>query len=220
MTLARRLAVVAAAVLLALGAGACRGAGSALRAPDPAALEKAGPDSFVVTFTTSKGPFDVLVRRRWAPRGADRVFHLANAHYYDGVRFFRVVKGFVAQFGMHGDTAVGAAWRGRRFPDDSVRTANLRGRVTFASAGPNTRTTQLFINLADNLRLDPLGFAPVGEVTTGMDIVELLHAGYGEGAPRGKGPDQGRITREGNAYLARDFPALDSVVTARVTKRW
>ncbi|MBI3789904.1 MAG: peptidylprolyl isomerase [Gemmatimonadetes bacterium] len=203
-----------------LALASCRGSGNALRAPDPAALARVAPDSFVVTFTTSRGPFDLLVRRAWSPRGADRVHYLVNAHYYDGVRFFRVVKGFVAQFGLHGDSAITAAWRTRQFPDDSVRASNLRGMVSFAKGGPNTRTTQLFINLADNARLDALGFPPIGQVVAGMAVVDSLYNGYGEGAPRGSGPDQGRIGREGNAYLAREFPKLDSVVTARVTRRW
>jgi peptidyl-prolyl cis-trans isomerase A (cyclophilin A) len=216
-----RRATVGALATLTLLAGACRGAPlAALKSPNLADLERAAPDSFVVTFTTSRGPFDVLVRRSWAPRGADRVHYLVNAHYYDGVRFFRVVKGFVAQFGLHGDTAVTASWRTRRIADDSVKASNVRGTLTFAMGGPNSRTTQLFLNLVDNKRLDATGFAPLGAVVTGMSVVDSLYSGYGEGAPRGQGPEQGRIGREGNAYLAFSFPKLDSVVTARVTKHW
>ncbi len=211
--------VFAGAALLALGA--CRGAPLAgLKAPVAEELAKAAPDSFVVSFVTSRGPFDVTLRRSWAPHGVDRVHYLVNARYYDGVRFFRVVKGFVAQFGLHGDTGVTSAWRMRRIPDDPVKGSNLRGTLTFAMGGPNTRTTQLFLNLVDNVRLDATGFAPLGAVTSGMTVVDSLYSGYGEGAPRGAGPDQGKLSREGNAYLLFAFPKLDSVVTARVTKHW
>ena len=126
----------------------------------------------------------------------------------------------MAQFGLHGDSAVSAAWRTMSIPDDSVRASNRRGMMTFAMGGPNTRTTQLFISYRDNARLDATGFAPIGKVITGMNVVDSLYGEYGDGAPRGKGPDQGRIGREGNAYLRESFPKLDSVVTARVTKRW
>ena len=210
-----------ALALLALAVGACRGAPlAALKAPNLADLERAAPDSFVVTFVSSRGPFDVLVRRSWAQRGADRLRDLVSAHYYDGVRFFRVVPGFVAQFGLHGDTAVTTAWRTRRIADDSVRASNVRGTLTFAMGGPNTRTTQLFLNLVDNTRLDATGFPPLGAVINGMNVVDSLYGGYGEGAPRGQGPEQGRIAREGNAYLSLAFPKLDSIVTARITKHW
>ena len=208
--------------LLALSLAACwRGnARSRLLTPDPAALERSGPDSFVVAFVTSRGAFDVLVRRDWSPHGADRIHYLVSNRYYDGVRVFRVVPGFMAQFGLHGDSAVTAAWRTRRIADDSVRASNQRGMMTFAMGGPNTRTTQLFINYRDNSRLDASGFAPIGQVIAGMSVVDSLYGEYGDGAPRGKGPDQGRIGREGNAYLRENFPKLDSVVTARVAKRW
>ncbi len=216
-----RRALVAAAVLTLAVLAGCRHAPpvEALRRPD-ATLDQVGPDSFRLAVVTSRGPFEVLVRRDWSPRGADRLFWLASRHYYDGVRFFRVLPGFVAQFGLHGDSAVNAAWRGRRISDDSVRVTNQRGTLTFATGGPNTRTTQLFINYRDNARLDRMGFSPVGQVVAGMAVVDSLYGGYGEGAPRGQGPDQGRITREGNRYLAAEFPRLDSIVTLRVTQRW
>ena len=215
-----RPAAAAAIALLALAACWRGSSRTALLSPDAAALGRAAPDSFVVAFVTSRGAFDVLVRRRWAPRGADRMHYLASNRYFDGVRFFRVVPGFMAQFGLHGDSSVSAAWRARRIPDDSVRASNHRGMLTFAMAGPNTRTTQLFINYRDNARLDVMGFAPVGQVVSGMTVVDSLYGAYGDGAPRGTGPEQGRIGREGNAYLRASFPLLDSVVTARVTKRW
>ena len=213
---------VALLLLVVAVAAACwRGnARARLLTPDSAALERAGPDSFVVAFATSRGAFDVIVRRAWAPRGADRLFYLVNNRYFDGVRFFRVVPGFMAQFGLHGDSAINAAWRTRRLPDDSVRASNTRGLLTFATGGPNTRTTQLFINFGNNARLDATGFAPVGQVVAGMAAVDSLYGGYGEGAPRGKGPEQGRIAREGNAYLREAFPKLDSVATARVARQW
>ncbi len=208
-------------VALVAALGACRRAPLAgLKAPVADELAKAAPDSFVVSFVTSRGPFDVMMRRSWAPNGVDRVHYLVHARYYDGVRFFRVVKGFMAQFGLHGDSAVNSAWRTRRIQDDPVKASNVRGAVTFAMGGPNSRTTQLFLNFVDNTRLDATGFAPVGAVINGMTVVDSLYNGYGEGAPRGNGPEQGKIAREGNPYLLFAFPKLDSVVTARVTKHW
>jgi peptidyl-prolyl cis-trans isomerase A (cyclophilin A) len=130
------------------------------------------------------------------------------------------VPNFVAQFGMSPDTAVTRAWSERRFPDDSVARSNVRGTLSFASGGPNTRTTQLFINLKDNARLDARGFSVLAQVIAGMPVVDSLYQGYGEGAPRGKGPSQERISKEGEAYLAKDFPLLDKVLTARVVKSW
>jgi peptidyl-prolyl cis-trans isomerase A (cyclophilin A) len=160
--------------------------------------------------------FVIEVQRDWAPYGADRFYELVKNGYFDGQRFFRVLSGFMAQFGIHGDPKVSAAWRERRIPDDPVKQSNTRGMVSFATAGPNTRTTQVFINYADNSALDGQGFAPFGRVVEGMDAVDRLFAGYGEGAPRGRGPDQGRIQGEGEAYLARDFPKLDSVKRATI----
>jgi peptidyl-prolyl cis-trans isomerase A (cyclophilin A) len=182
------------------------------------------PDSFLVRYVTSKGPFDVMYHRDWAPIGNDRVYYLTRAKFYDGTRFFRVVDKFVAQWGMSGDTAVGAAWRPLRIADDPVKASNVRGTVTFASGGKNTRTTQLYINFRDNTRLDTASsgpYPPIGKVVKGLtEVVDSLYSGYGEGAPRGKGPEQGRIAREGNAYLAKEFPKLDSIVTARIIKEW
>lgn len=183
-----------------------------------AAPDSRAPDTFIVAFQTSKGTFEVQSVRAWAPLGVDRFHHLVRIGYYDGTRFFRVVPNFVVQFGIHGDSAVNAAWRNRRFADDSVRASNQEGYLTYAMAGPNTRTTQLFINLRDNRRLDTLGFAPIGRVVSGMDVVRQLHAGYGDGPPRGAGPSQDSIARAGNAYLARAYPQLDSIVRARLIK--
>jgi peptidyl-prolyl cis-trans isomerase A (cyclophilin A) len=196
-------------------------ASAALLTPDTAKLSAAGPDSFVVTFTTSRGPFDVKVHRAWAPRGADRLYYLASNGFYDGARFYRVIGGFMAQFGANGKPAVDAAWENLRIPDDPVKHSNVRGTLTFATSGKNSRTTHMFINFGNNARLDASGFSALGQVTgAGMKVVDSLFGGYGEGAPDGQGPTQGRIGAEGNVYLARDFPKLDSIVTAKVTGEW
>ncbi|MBW3660917.1 MAG: peptidylprolyl isomerase [Gemmatimonadetes bacterium] len=179
-------------------------------------MTDAAPPVFDVRFETTAGDFVVRARREWAPHGVDRFHDLVEDGFYDGTRFFRVVDGFVAQFGLSGDPARNERWRRRSIPDDPVVTHNDRGTVTFAMAGPDTRTTQLFINLVDNRRLDTMGFAPIGEVVEGMDVVDRLHSGYGEGAPRGEGPDQSRIHAEGNAYLDREYPELDHVRSAVV----
>ena len=210
-------------IAIVLGA-ACRknaqpsGAGETpdIHNPQSAAFSAQAPDSFRARFETTKGVVVIEVRRAWAPGGADRLYNLVRSGYYDGVRFFRVLPGFMAQFGIHGDPAVMAAWREQRIPDDPVRRTNLRGMVTFATAGPGTRTTQLFINYGNNDRLDAMGFAPFGQVVEGMDVVDQLYGGYGEGAPRGRGPLQERIHAEGNAYLERAFPQLDYIKRARI----
>jgi cyclophilin family peptidyl-prolyl cis-trans isomerase len=216
-----RLAALVAPVALAsvATAGACAKA-SSLLSPSAARLGGAGPDSFTIHVVTSRGPFDIRVHRDWAPRGADRLHYLTQAHYYDGVRFYRVADHFVAQFGLHGDTAVSHAWRARRIDDDTVRHSNVRGTIAYAAGGPNTRTTQLFISYGDNSRLDQRGFAVVAQVVSGMDVVDSLHNGYGEAAPGGKGPTQERIMTEGNAYLVKGFPLLDYIITARITQEW
>jgi peptidyl-prolyl cis-trans isomerase A (cyclophilin A) len=205
--------------LLALAACVQRGGSrSALLDPDPAELARQAPDSFKVRFETSRGPFVAQVVRAWAPRGVDRFHYLVENHFYDGVRFFRVVPGFVAQFGIHGDPAVSAVWRELSIPDDSVQQSNQPGFITFAMGGPNSRTTQLFINRRDNRRLDAMGFAPIGRIIEGQAVADSMYEGYGEGPPRGAGPEQSMITREGNSYLERAFPRLDSIVRARVIK--
>ena len=185
---------------------------------NPAAFTETAPVTYKVKFDTSKGPFVITVHRDWAPLGADRLFNLVKAGFYDDVRFFRVIPGFMAQFGIHGRPSVMEAWRPARIKDDAVKQSNLRGYVTFATSGPNTRTTQLFVNFRDNAGLDKQGFAPVGQITAGMDIVDQLYDGYGEGAPRGKGPDQGAMQTEGNAYLAKGFPKLDFIKSAELVK--
>jgi len=185
---------------------------------NPAALTEQAPATFNANFDTSKGLFVITVHRDWAPNGADRFYNLVKNGFYDDVRFFRVIDGFMAQFGIHGNPAVASAWRNAQIKDDPVKQSNKRGYVVFATAGPNTRTTQLFINFGDNAALDKQGFSPFGEVTKGMDVVDKIYNGYGEGAPRGKGPDQGRTQAEGNAYLTKDFPKLDYIKTATIAK--
>ena len=174
------------------------------------------PDSFRVAFDTTKGRFVVEVTRAWAPLGADRFYNLVRTGYYDGNKFFRVVDGFVAQFGMNGDPAVNEAWDMASIPDDPMGEMNTRGRLTFAHGGPNTRTTQLFINLQDNLNLDNMGFPPFGEIIEGMGVVESFYSGYGDGPPYGSGPDQTSIGSEGTAYLEREYPMLDYIESATV----
>jgi peptidyl-prolyl cis-trans isomerase A (cyclophilin A) len=158
------------------------------------------------------------VTRDWAPNGADRFYNLVKNGFYDNVRFFRVISGFMVQFGIHGDPKTSAPWREARIADDPVKQSNKRGYITYAMAGPNTRTSQVFINFADNANLDNSGFSPFGRVISGMDVVDKLNAEYGEGAPRGRGPDQGRIQQEGNAYLQRDFGKLDFVKKATIER--
>src|SRR5262249_55976969 len=149
---------------------------------------------YKVKMTTTKGAFTIEVHRDWAPNGADRFYNLVKLGYFNDVAFFRVIKGFMVQFGIHGDPAVAKQWRDARIDDDpSGKQSNKRGMVTFATAGPNTRTTQLFINYADNGNLDSMGFAPIGKVTDGMKVVDDLEGMYGEGAPQGRGPAQGRV---------------------------
>jgi peptidyl-prolyl cis-trans isomerase A (cyclophilin A) len=185
---------------------------------NPAALNEQAPAAYKARFDTSKGAFVIDVQRAWSPNGADRFYNLVKNGFYDNVRFFRVISGFMVQFGINGDPNLSARWREARINDDPVRQSNKRGFVTFATAGPNTRTTQVFINFGDNARLDGMGFSPFGRVVSGMDVVDKLYAEYGEGAPNGRGPDQGRIQREGNAYLNKDFPRMDFVRKATIER--
>lgn len=182
---------------------------------DPSQATGQGPDEYAVKFTTTKGDFTVDVHRAWAPIGADRFYQLVKVGYFDDVAFFRVVAGFMAQLGIHGNPQVNDAWRNQRIIDDPVVKSNKRGYVSFATSGPNSRVNQFFINFGDNARLDPMGFAPFGKVRD-MATVDALHAGYGEGAPRGRGPSQALMQRRGNEYLRSEFPKLDYVVRATI----
>jgi cyclophilin family peptidyl-prolyl cis-trans isomerase len=218
----RRLAIVGLSTVAIAGGCLTHGRG---RGGD---LDVAVPDSFVVRFETSRGAFDVMVRKAWAPNGVDRFYTLVRDRYYDGARFFRVVKDFVAQFGLAADPRLTAAWRIRAIADEPVKRTNARGTISYARGGPGTRSTQLYINLKDNARLDTLngfGFPPIAEVITGMQVVDSLCSGYGEAARAGgrgggQGPSQDSINRQGNAYLTRAFPKLDYVKSARVTREW
>ena len=185
---------------------------------DPAKLTEKSPESFKVKFETTKGNFMVEVTRSLSPNGADRFYNLVRSGFFKDIAFFRVIPGFMCQFGIHGDPKVAASWREKKaqIPDDPVKGSNTRGAITFATAGPNTRTTQLFISFGDNSRLDSTGFSPFGKVAEGMDVVDKINGEYGEGAPRGRGPDQGRVQAEGNAYLKKDFPNLDYIKSATV----
>ncbi len=183
---------------------------------NPASLKETAPDTYKVKFDTSKGPFTVEVTRAWAPLGADRFYNLVKNGYYDNCRFFRVVSNFMVQFGINGDKDLNAAWREARIEDDPVKESNKRGYITFATSGPNSRTTQVFINFKDNAFLDKMGFSPFGKVVEGMDVVDSLYAEYGEGAPKGKGPNQMKMQTEGNEYLEKEFPKLDYIKSASI----
>jgi peptidyl-prolyl cis-trans isomerase A (cyclophilin A) len=181
---------------------------------DPSLANQTAPATFRVRFETTKGDFVVAVTRAWAPLGADRFYNLVKIGFFEDIAFFRVIEGFMVQFGIHGDPAVSAAWRDATISDDPVKESNLRGYLTFATGGPDTRTTQLFINFKDNSRLDASGFAPIGKVVEGMEVVDSLYAGYGEGAPQGQGPSQQLAQSEGNAYFREQFPKLDYIKSA------
>ena len=174
------------------------------------------PPVFRVNFETTKGPFSVEVIREWSPLGADRFYDLVKQGFFTNNRFFRVLPGFIVQFGIHGDPAVSKKWKSATIDDDPVKQSNQRGYLSFATGGPLTRTTQLFVNLADNKRLDKVGFSPFGKVVSGMEVIDRLYSGYGEGSPRGSGPDQSRIEAEGNSYLDKNFSQLDSIKSAKI----
>jgi peptidyl-prolyl cis-trans isomerase A (cyclophilin A) len=194
-------------------ATAPRSSASLLR---PGSLKLQAPAVFTAKFTTSKGDFVVEVTRAWSPLGADRFYNLVKYHFFDGAAFFRVLPGFVAQFGISPRPDVAQVWEEAKISDDPVTQSNARGTLTFATAGPNTRTTQLFINLNDNANLDSMGFSPFGKVVSGMDVVDKFYSGYGEGAPSGNGPEQGRIQHEGKTYLEQSFPLLDTIKIAAI----
>jgi peptidyl-prolyl cis-trans isomerase A (cyclophilin A) len=182
----------------------------------PENAKEQAPAEYDVKFATTKGDFTIHVTRAWAPLGADRFYNLVKHGFYTDAHFFRVLPGFVVQFGLNADPQVSRVWRAANIKDDAVTQSNKPGTVTFATAGRDTRTTQVFINLGNNGGLDAQGFAPFGQVTDGMDVVKNLHSGYGEGAPHGRGPDQGAITTQGKAYLDKNFPNLDSIKSATI----
>lgn len=227
------LPLVAAALCLA---AACHAARPVESAPAPAAVSTANarasalldpelpwwrtraPDTFHATIESTKGKIVLEVHRAWAPLGADRFYNLARAGYFDDSRFFRVLPKYIAQFGIPGDPAVTSVWKDRRFADDSVRQGNVRGTVAFAMTGPDTRTTQLYINLKDNPHLDSQGFSPIGRVVDGMNLVDSLYDGYGERAGGGvRAGRQQQMLAGGNVHLDTHFPKLDRLI--RVTVR-
>lgn len=176
---------------------------------DPSTLKAIAPATYKVKFTTTQGDVVIQVTRAWAPLGADRFYNLVRGKFYDGCAFFRVIPGFMAQFGINPDPKVSAAWSGKNIVDDPVKESNKRGFVTFAKTGaPNSRTTQLFINYGDNSRLDPDGFAPFGEVIEGMDVVEKFYSGYGGN------PDQGALQQLGKPWIDKNMPKVDLIKTA------
>ncbi len=177
---------------------------------DPSKLTEKAPETFKAQFETTKGKFTIEVTRSLAPNGADRFYNLVRSGFFTDIEFFRVVPGFMVQFGIHGDPAVSAKWREANLADDAVKTSNARGTLTFATAGPNTRTTQMFINFGDNAFLDGQGFSPFGKVIEGMDVVDKINSESGER------PNQGAIQQVGNEYLKKEFPNLDSIKSAAI----
>jgi peptidyl-prolyl cis-trans isomerase A (cyclophilin A) len=184
---------------------------------NPSAADEEAPSTFKVQFSTTEGAFTAEFHRDWAPNGVDRLYNLVKIGYFEDIAFFRVIEGFMAQFGLHGNPKVNKAWKGATIEDDPVEKSNKRGYVTFAQRrAPDTRNTQLFINYQDNSNLDKQGFAPIGKVVEGMDVVDSIHAGYGEGAPRGDGPSQQKIKKKGNKFLKKEFPKLDYIESVEI----
>jgi peptidyl-prolyl cis-trans isomerase A (cyclophilin A) len=203
--------------LVALAAAIVAGTAAAAAPPPqllhPSSLHAKAPAVYRASFATTKGTFVVTVHRAWSPLGADRFYNLVQAHFFDGVTFFRVVKGFVVQFGISPDPAISKAWQSATIKDDPVKQSNTPGTITFADGGPQTRTTQVFVNLGDNGgNLDGQGFSPFGKVTSGMSVVNKLYGGYGEQPSS----DQQQISTQGSAFLRKTFPKLDSIRTARI----
>lgn len=214
----RRCALVL--VLSAVASAACASPGP-LWEPRDDELALAAPDSFLVEFTTSEGPFEAVFHRRWSPAGVDRAWYLLRHDYWAGARVYRVVPGFVAQFGFSGRPHLDSIWGERRLPDEPVVASNTRGTISFARSGPETRSYTLFVNLVDNPRLDTLvasgitGYPPIGRIREGVDVVAGFYPAYDDPAPR-----QDSIRAFGNDYLRRHFPQLDSIVGTRVLETW
>jgi peptidyl-prolyl cis-trans isomerase A (cyclophilin A) len=185
---------------------------------DPSLATEKAPDLYRVKMETTAGEFIIEVHREWAPRGADRFYNLVKVGYYNDIAFFRVIAGFMAQAGFHGNPAVSKVWLNSLIRDDPVKQSNYPGTVSFAMRGPDTRSAQIFINYGDNSYLDESGFSPFGKVVEGFESVQELYSGYGEGAPNGKGPSQGKLYSSGNEYLKAKFPELDYIVKASIVE--
>jgi peptidyl-prolyl cis-trans isomerase A (cyclophilin A) len=219
MMLGRQTSAVTALAVVIAAAAAVQAEQAAARKSllNPAGLNETAPDTYNVRFDTSAGEFVIKVTRAWAPNGADRFYNLVKNGFYDDTRFFRAISNFMVQFGINGNPSVNKVWQAARIPPDKVTQSNRKGFITFAMGGsPDTRTTQVFINFRNNTNLDGMGFAPFGEVVSGIENVDKIFTGYGEGAPSGRGPAQGRVQAEGNAYLTKEFPKLDYVKSATI----
>lgn len=215
---ARRVLSLVAAILLACAAEVgAQSPPDILLSPQDARWNEPAPEVFRAAFETTRGTFSIDVHRAWSPHGADRFYNLVRHGFYDGIRFNRVIAGFIAQWGVSGYPEVTRIWKTRAIPDDPLRQSNVRGTIAFAMTGPDTRTTQVYISLADNSRLDAQGFSPFGRVVEGMDVVDQLYSGYGENAGGGvRAGNQGPIEEGGNAWLDREFPLLDHIIRARI----
>lgn len=208
---------VAGALLILLTLTACEtGSKPAPKTVEVVKKKEPPPAAYRVKLATTKGDIVIEIKREWSPLGADHFHELVTAGFYNGVRFHRVMKTFVAQFGINGDPKIGQLYAMMRIGDDPMVLKNKRGTITYAKLGANSRTTEVFINLRDNPVLDTTGFPPFGKVVEGMDVADKLTYLYGELAPRGNGPDAAKIYREGNVYLKKDFPRLDTVEKAVV----
>ena len=220
----KRLALLV--MLVSMAACVSRFRPAPLTDPTDARFLTVAPDSFDVDMVTTKGTMVVRVRRNWAPIGADRFYALVRNHYFDSVAFHRTIRNFVAQFGIHGDTAVSRAWRGKSILDDPVKVVNQKGTLSYARGGPGTRSVQLFFNTVDNTpRLDTLntfGFPPIGQVIRGIGVLDSLNWEYSgtRGGQTFPGPSQDSLGRQGNAYLQRSFPRLDYILKARIARVW
>jgi len=213
MTLRSSLAALAVVVASATVVSAQVDLAKTAKLSNPSQLNEKAPATYKAKFETTKGPFVVEVHREWAPLGADRFYNLVKAGFYDDGRLFRVIPDFMVQFGINGNTAVQSKWLNANLKDDPVKQSNKRGFITFATAGPNTRTTQVFVNYADNARLDRQGFVPFGEVVSGMDVLDKLFSGYGEKPNAGNA-----YLMKGNAYVTENFPKLDYIKKATIEK--
>jgi peptidyl-prolyl cis-trans isomerase A (cyclophilin A) len=219
MTCETRTVALTALVVLGAAAAGVQAEQAAVRKSlmVPAAFKEAAPEIYNVKFDTSIGEFVIKVTRAWAPNGADRFYNLVKNGFYDEARFFRAIPNFMVQFGLHANPTVTKVWQSARIPPDKVTQSNKKGFITFAMAGtPDTRTTQVFINFRANANLDSAGFAPFGEVVRGIEVVDKIYTGYGEGAPGGGGPTQARVANEGNAYLIKSFPKMDYIKAATI----